>query len=268
MKSDIDDKIISSTWNDVPTIFGNGAERPTKMMATWNIYKYDMSSQFLNCFDLNHTHYEYGLKSNAGCQIHRNNSLDAEFQNLNCKLKNNTDVMKIEIMAHSSSNKLSIPKGDIRVDIICEIRSSNSRRPKYGFVQPVLLPYSSDYHFTTEVQSAKAGGIIIAVVVFLVLTSSIVFYYRKKAKKKQMLLLEAVTTKSTLTPSQMKWEENPNYSESDSSDEVDGDPLLPKWLLDRNEMIYDTACIEKGRRLGGGNFGDVFEGKIRLGNAV
>ena len=259
MKPHIDDKIIRSAWIDVPPMFGNGLERPSKMVATWNIYKNDMSSQFLNCFDWNHTHYEYGLKSNAGCQLHRNKSMDAEFQNLKCKLSNNSDVMKMDIIAHSSSNKLSILKKDIRVDIMCEIKASNWRRPKYGFAQPVLLQYSSD---KSEINSAEASGIIIAVVVFLVLSSAIVVYYRKEAKKKQM------NTISNLTPTKMKWEENPNFSESDSSDEVDGDPLLPKWLLDRNEMIYDTACIEKGRRLGGGNFGDVFEGKIRLGNAM
>jgi hypothetical protein len=49
---------------------------------------------------------------------------------------------------------------------------------------------------------------------------------------------------------------------------LDGDPLVPKWLCERNEMIYDTSCIEKGRQLGHGNFGTVFEGKIQLGNAV
>ena len=49
---------------------------------------------------------------------------------------------------------------------------------------------------------------------------------------------------------------------------TDTDFDFPDWLQNRKEMIYATSCIEIGKRLGDGNFGVVFEGKIRLGNAV
>ena len=66
----------------------------------------------------------------------------------------------------------------------------------------------------------------------------------------------------------MFWEENPDYSSDNSLDEFDGGSLYPNWLQDHIDMIYDPKCIKKEKKLGQGHFGTVFEGKIRLGNAV
>ena len=48
--------------------------------------------------------------------------------------------------------------------------------------------------------------------------------------------------------------------------EPEEDELLPEWLSDN--MTFDTSCIIRGKGLGHGNFGDVFAGKIMLGNAM
>ena len=102
-----------------------------------------------------------------------------------------------------------------------------------------------------DIKNGSTSMVIAIVIVVTVLfsTFSIVYYYKTRNGK-------------------MKWEDNPNYSDSTCANEDDGNPILPNWLLGRNEMIYDTRCIEKGQQIGHGNFGTVFEGKIRLGNAV
>ena len=271
LKVEIHDKRINSSWYDATHIFGNEAKSLNNTWATWNIPKDDMSLSFLDCFGWNHEkHYEDHVKSHVGCQLHRS----IEFQDMKCNLSDVnictcnlinlqnvtcgcTSDLQMEIIPLNSTH---IPKENVKVDLLCEIQNGDEI---YGFVQPVELISSSIKSRIGTAPIGIAGTstiVVIAVLVFLILTSSIVVYYRKEAKKKQ------INTIANLSPS--KWVENPDYSGSESADEVDGDPLLPTWLLDRNEMIYDGSCIEKGRRLGGGNFGDVFEGKIRLGNAV
>ena len=66
----------------------------------------------------------------------------------------------------------------------------------------------------------------------------------------------------------MTWEENPQYRHSAIETNLSHVSQIPNWLYDRKNIIYDVSCIQKGKRLGHGNFGVVFEGKIHLGNAV
>ena len=44
--------------------------------------------------------------------------------------------------------------------------------------------------------------------------------------------------------------------------------LLPQWLLDKKEMIYSKDCVEKHEKLGSGQYGLVFRGRLKQGNAV
>ena len=43
---------------------------------------------------------------------------------------------------------------------------------------------------------------------------------------------------------------------------------LPKWLRDQSEMIFPPRCIEKEQKLGHGQYGTVFKGKLVLGKSV
>ena len=51
---------------------------------------------------------------------------------------------------------------------------------------------------------------------------------------------------------------------------VKSEPVLvvPDWLLQRPEMIYQPQFIQKGQALGSGQYGMVFKGKLMQGNAV
>ena len=44
--------------------------------------------------------------------------------------------------------------------------------------------------------------------------------------------------------------------------------VLPEWLIQKPEMIYQPRFIQKGQTLGSGNYGTVFKGKLMQGNAV
>ena len=44
--------------------------------------------------------------------------------------------------------------------------------------------------------------------------------------------------------------------------------ILPQWLLKRKEMIFSHMYIEQQEKLGSGQFGTVFKGRLRQGNAV
>ena len=43
---------------------------------------------------------------------------------------------------------------------------------------------------------------------------------------------------------------------------------LPDWLIGKEEILFSQDCIEKEYKLGSGQFGTVFKGKIIQGNAV
>ena len=65
----------------------------------------------------------------------------------------------------------------------------------------------------------------------------------------------------------MKWVDNPLH-DSILEDDTEETFLLPSWLSERNDIIFDTSCIEIGEVLGMGNFGTAMKGVIKLGNAV
>ena len=76
------------------------------------------------------------------------------------------------------------------------------------------------------------------------------------------------------------WEDNEYYNsegsergnelqiENEDEFAIHNHPMLPDWLKERKEMIFLQRCIEKGQKIGSGQFGIVFKGKLTLGNAV
>ena len=53
-----------------------------------------------------------------------------------------------------------------------------------------------------------------------------------------------------------------------SGNGVEEASILPEWLLKRKEMIYSHIYVEQQEKLGSGQFGTVFKGRLKQGNAV
>ena len=49
---------------------------------------------------------------------------------------------------------------------------------------------------------------------------------------------------------------------------VETTSILPEWLLNKKDMIYSDMYIEQQEKLGSGQFGTVFKGRLKQGNAV
>ena len=67
------------------------------------------------------------------------------------------------------------------------------------------------------------------------------------------------------------WVNNPDYistSSSSSQPMSEEDEMFPEWMRARKDMIYHMSCITRGKELGHGQFGTVFQAQIRLQNAV
>ena len=59
-----------------------------------------------------------------------------------------------------------------------------------------------------------------------------------------------------------------NYDTDESDMEHDCQlDILPKWLSNRQEMIFSLDCIEKKEMLGHGQYGTVNKGIFHYGNA-
>ena len=103
-----------------------------------------------------------------------------------------------------------------------------------------------------NVGTGLIGGIISGMVI-LIISFSIVIYYKK--------------FRGNENPRGIKWVDNPLH-DSILDHGAEESFLLPSWLSERNDIIFDTSCIEVGEVLGMGNFGMAMKGVIKLGNAV
>ena len=225
----------------------------------WTIHLNDLWDDFRTCFDfrqdnLNHSiYYEDNILSiTTKCSLD-----DIDFDE-NCMVTNDNNITLIEI--GSSKNVTETNREMIKLFLKCTLSHKEiDGRAEYKFFQIVELDnaITNNSNSTSKIPIQNASTsmtvTIVTVITILFLTASVILYYKRKTSNNNI---------------GGEWAENPNYSESNSFIEESEDQMLPNWLLEKNEMIYDTGCIEKGRQLGHGNYGAVFEGKIRLGNAV
>ena len=70
-----------------------------------------------------------------------------------------------------------------------------------------------------------------------------------------------------------RWVENPDFvssvhSLSHLTSEQEEGVMLPDWMRAKEDMIYNMSCITRGKELGHGQFGTVFQAQIRLKNMV
>ena len=121
--------------------------------------------------------------------------------------------------------------------------------------------------------------IMIALLVVLVLFSLIIMaiLYRKSLKKR---IAESIpiTNENTafaaekpaptidLQPSLTNDIDSAKFRKS--SNGIEETSILPQWLLKRKEMIFSHMYIEQQEKLGSGQFGTVYKGRLRQGNAV
>ena len=180
---------------------------------------------------------------------------------------------------------------EFKIDLFCHVKDwINGRWENYGFYQPLTISshliennfisnatfeIKTNFRRSTnysdeEIDNAgiKYEYILVAPILLLVALASGLVYWNNKLKQKSFKLKENIKTENVS-------EINATYNVTSSNVELlkdsslqNMDPVLPEWLQNRKEMIYDSSCIEMGKRLDAGNFGVVFQGKIRLGNAV
>ena len=187
---------------------------------------------------------------------------------------------------------------EIKVDLYCQVYDK-AIKYYFGFHQPVriqlpefqdltIYPTTTVYHehqatsntlilstsnivTTSNIDNAGMNGsyiVVVSLAILVVVALSLIYWNKKKLKAKKKLMGEL-----EMSFIDGKQSVNNIYSTSNTVSfsgpcSTDTDFDFPDWLQNRKEMIYATSCIEKGKRLGDGNFGVVFEGKIRLGNAV
>ena len=66
----------------------------------------------------------------------------------------------------------------------------------------------------------------------------------------------------------MTWELNELYESEEDEMKDATQNILPSWLRLRPEMIYPQSSIQQTDKLGQGQFGSVYRGKLTQGNAV
>ena len=123
--------------------------------------------------------------------------------------------------------------------------------------------------------------IVIALLVVLVLFSLIIMaiLYRKSLKKrlaKSIPITDENTafaaekqTPTTDIQSSLTYDiDSATCNKSSNGIEIEETSILPQWLLKRKEMMFSHMYIEQQEKLGSGQFGTVFKGRLKQGNAV
>ena len=241
-------------------VYGNTTN--ISLSPIWHVFPKEMDPKFRICFDFykNSSYrdfYEKNVKKiEVKCKVY---DKPEKFSYLkDCAYDNYTNEITLPEVSPSIKNDIALD--NIKVDLTCQIQYSGKQCMycEFTYNQPIILRMKPRIH------AAGTTIILVAIVALLLTSTTAVICYRKK---KTEIGMESVASFSKQSPT-MFWEENPAYSSDNSLDEFDGGSLYPKWLQDRIDMIYDAKCIKKEKKLGQGHFGTVFEGKIRLGNAV
>ena len=225
----------------------------------WPVTTTEIDPNFRICFDFykNNSHRNYYERRHVKditveCEIDSKQDKFKLFENCTYDESMNQIALTMKVKTHELDK--------IKVDLRCHIHYSGKftcQNCKFTYNQPVILQMKSTLN--------RADSSIVAISIVLLiftLSTAIIFYYYRNTRSEQKSIVS-----STPSPT-MFWEENPNYSRYDSLDTLDNNPLYPNWLENRSDMIYDSRCIKKEKKLGQGHFGTVFEGKIWLGNAV
>ena len=258
--------------------------------STIHISELTLPVSFRNCLRYGQIQHEpRGLKVSLLCKV-------SDYVTTNCSITelDNGSGLELEINSKSLSSiakqKTFIDK--LQIDLFCHVKEFiRGRWEHFGFHQPLTIPFhqsennshsNEPYEIKTkfrptandsneEIYNAgiKYEYILVAPILLLVALASGLIFWNNKLKKKSFKLKEHIKMDNISDINA-----TPNLTSSSNAELLKGlslqnmDLVLPEWLQNRKEMIYDSSCIEMGKRLGDGNFGVVFQGKIRLGNAV
>jgi hypothetical protein len=214
----------------------------------------------------------------AGCN-HRWNE-DTNKLELAMALVKNKSLLDVRL---SNLGRYNITSMDIGLELYCYIlHTVNGEEYSYRYIQPIdiqngwsyinqIANHSSGYQrLTTLFSSASASTLTIPgdkssmplvallVVGLLIGIPLLMFYYHRNKRRH---IIYNSTSDITL-------EEKDEFSESLVNREMIYQSQYPEWLNCKKDMIYEISAVKKGKILGKGNFGMVFEGRIRIGNAV
>ena len=220
--------------------------------------------------------------------------------------KNEYDDQVILLLNEGNNTCLMTAKNEtletkVRLNLVCTIYDVyNFNGRAYGFTQPITLNIPAQYLYQQSIDNASTIistvqrkrtlineisttssknteldisismiFLIVIIILFGVSISLFIYCRIKRRNAVRRLMLDENTETKLLNIKCVDHQEcnSCNTKENDRYDNVENEQL-PDWLKKRPEMIYDTSCIEKGKELGHGNFGAVFEGRIRFGNAM
>ena len=112
------------------------------------------------------------------------------------------------------------------------------------------------------------SAILVGSLITIFLIAALLWYCYNKRKTQGRSL---TSFGKKIECSKVTWENNSDYECDDGlikNEKNDQEPVLPDWLKERKEMIFSSDCVEKGKKLGSGQFGAVFKGKFIQGLAV
>ena len=105
-----------------------------------------------------------------------------------------------------------------------------------------------------KILKIMSPGIIILLLIGIFCT------FKKRSSNEKTIIRPKVT--------EIEMRSNDLYRRDETLKSFDRKSNLPEWLKERKEVIFSKNSIVKGKQLGEGQFGTVFEGKLFQGNAV
>ena len=105
-----------------------------------------------------------------------------------------------------------------------------------------------------KILTIMSPGIIILLLIGIFCT------FKKRSNNEKTIIKPKVT--------EIEMRSNDLYRRDETLKSFDRKSNLPEWLEQRKEVIFPKNSIVKGKQLGEGQFGTVFEGKLFQGNAV
>ena len=250
----------------------------------WQLHKEDIHSSFQNCLNYSMKYAKTNYDRRGSLQVELNCYIDERFPSCRCNITTNHSEsqeysLQLELFDESciEPENTTLRPDSIHFDLFCTVQGKyNGYKYGYGYNLPVILHLDfPDLTFGSKTNASlgyistnnTSLVIVVSVVVIGVLLVTILLFIRYKSYK-------SVAGSSIIALKKHpngRWIENPDFVSSvhsSSHPTLEEDMMLPEWMRAKEEMIYNMSCITKGKELGHGQFGTVFQAQIRLKNMV